>query len=146
MILGVADGRPLPAEPVRHPDLSPCRMWRTSSVLLQVLRGDWDYEDAGLLDKTHLRFFTPKSIVASVRHAGLTPVFERWVCSLPHGASKRSLFVRSTCLRRIFWRRKWNWCAVDMRVLRCRRTPGKSHARSIDLILTCTPEIDPPRL
>ena len=27
-----------------------------------VVRGDWHYEDSGTLDKTHLRFFTKKSI------------------------------------------------------------------------------------
>jgi hypothetical protein len=27
-----------------------------------VVRGTWDYEDFGILDKTHLRFFTKKSI------------------------------------------------------------------------------------
>lgn len=27
-----------------------------------VIRGDWRYEDSGTLDKTHLRFFTKKSI------------------------------------------------------------------------------------
>ena len=28
-----------------------------------VIHGDWDYKDHGILDKTHLRFFTYKSIV-----------------------------------------------------------------------------------
>lgn len=28
-----------------------------------VIHGNWDYEDHGILDKTHLRFFTYKSIV-----------------------------------------------------------------------------------
>ncbi|MGI8438574.1 MAG: class I SAM-dependent methyltransferase [Chthoniobacterales bacterium] len=27
-----------------------------------VVRGDWHYEDSGIMDKTHLRFFTRKSI------------------------------------------------------------------------------------
>jgi 2-polyprenyl-3-methyl-5-hydroxy-6-metoxy-1,4-benzoquinol methylase len=28
-----------------------------------VFRGEWRYEDAGIMDKTHLRFFTRKSII-----------------------------------------------------------------------------------
>lgn len=28
-----------------------------------VVRGNWDYKDKGILDKTHLRFFTYKSVV-----------------------------------------------------------------------------------
>ena len=28
-----------------------------------VLHGNWDYKDHGVLDKTHLRFFTYKSII-----------------------------------------------------------------------------------
>ncbi|MBL7106984.1 MAG: methyltransferase domain-containing protein [Phycisphaerae bacterium] len=37
------------------------RYYRTFSKL--VLHGNWDYKDHGILDKTHLRFFTYKSII-----------------------------------------------------------------------------------
>jgi len=33
------------------------------SFVKLVIHGDWDYKDHGILDKTHLRFFTYKSIV-----------------------------------------------------------------------------------
>lgn len=33
-----------------------------SSVLYPLLRGHWDYKDSGILDRTHLKFFTLKSI------------------------------------------------------------------------------------
>lgn len=33
------------------------------SFVKLVVHGDWDYKDHGILDKTHLRFFTYKSIV-----------------------------------------------------------------------------------
>jgi 2-polyprenyl-3-methyl-5-hydroxy-6-metoxy-1,4-benzoquinol methylase len=35
-----------------------------------VVHGDWQYEDQGILDKTHLRFFTRKSIVATFERLG----------------------------------------------------------------------------
>ncbi|MCR6629389.1 MAG: class I SAM-dependent methyltransferase [Magnetospirillum sp.] len=37
-----------------------------------VLRGKWEYRDDGILDRTHLRFFTRASTVALVAEAGLT--------------------------------------------------------------------------
>ena len=38
---------------------------------LTHLLGRWDYKDYGILDRTHLRFFTRKSMVAFVESAGL---------------------------------------------------------------------------
>ncbi len=35
-----------------------------------VWRGEWDYQDAGILDNTHLRFFTYKSLVKLFRTSG----------------------------------------------------------------------------
>jgi 2-polyprenyl-3-methyl-5-hydroxy-6-metoxy-1,4-benzoquinol methylase len=35
-----------------------------------VVKGDWRYEDAGILDKTHLRFFTKKSIKSMFESLG----------------------------------------------------------------------------
>mgnify|MGYP001203862255 CR=1 FL=1 len=35
-----------------------------------VVHGNWDYEDAGILDKTHLRFFTYKSIIKTFDQTG----------------------------------------------------------------------------
>jgi len=42
-----------------------------SVVLPLVLRGRWDYVAAGVLDRTHLRFFTRSSAIALLEHAGL---------------------------------------------------------------------------
>jgi len=41
-----------------------CRVPNVShgEVLFQLLNGDWNYIHAGILNKNHLRFFTPKSI------------------------------------------------------------------------------------
>lgn len=40
------------------------------SILLNLLGGRWPYEDAGLLDKTHLRFFTAKEIPSLFQSSG----------------------------------------------------------------------------
>lgn len=41
------------------------------SVILDLLRGNWTYGDSGLLDRTHLRFFTLSSILSMFQDAGL---------------------------------------------------------------------------
>lgn len=40
-------------------------------VRLNLLLGRFDYAERGILDKTHLRFFTRKTMVNMVKHAGL---------------------------------------------------------------------------
>ena len=40
------------------------------SLLVGQLKGQWDYADYGLLDRTHLRFFTAESAQAMFRQAG----------------------------------------------------------------------------
>src|SRR5262249_25443014 len=50
------------------------------SVLVNLLRGKWEYQDEGLLDRTHLRFFTLSGIQELFARAGLN-IFEiqpRW--------------------------------------------------------------------
>lgn len=42
------------------------------SVLQPLLEGNWKYEDAGILDRTHLRFFTKRSILDLFSHSGYT--------------------------------------------------------------------------
>ncbi len=37
-----------------------------------VIRKDWEYKDSGILDRTHYRFFTQKSIVRMFTGAGFT--------------------------------------------------------------------------
>lgn len=41
------------------------------SLRLALLQGRWEYRPTGLLDRTHLRFFTRESILELVREAGL---------------------------------------------------------------------------
>jgi len=40
------------------------------SVIKDLLEGRWEYQDAGILDKTHLRFFTWQSILSLLNSAG----------------------------------------------------------------------------
>lgn len=40
------------------------------SVVRDLLAGRWEYRDAGLLDRTHLRFFTTRSAIELVEQAG----------------------------------------------------------------------------
>jgi len=41
------------------------------SILVKLLMGEWEYEDKGILDRTHLRFFTKSSLRALFQAAGL---------------------------------------------------------------------------
>lgn len=48
---------------------------RHYSVVLPLLfQGRWDYQDAGLLDRTHLRFFTRDTAIHLLSHVQLEPV------------------------------------------------------------------------
>lgn len=48
------------------------RNWRMISMLL--FKGDWKYEKSGLMDKTHLRFYTLKSVKRLFIEFGFKPV------------------------------------------------------------------------
>ncbi len=43
---------------------------RHYSVLKMLLRGRWDYEDAGIMDRTHVHFFTKANIIEMIEAAG----------------------------------------------------------------------------
>lgn len=53
---------------------------RHVSVLLNLaVRGDWQYQPAGILDETHLRFFTRRSVQRLLANCNFTPVaFHRY--------------------------------------------------------------------
>ncbi|MGC9268552.1 methyltransferase domain-containing protein [Acidiphilium sp.] len=42
------------------------------SIAYRLLKGNFDYDDAGLLDRTHLRWFTPRTMAATLERAGLS--------------------------------------------------------------------------
>lgn len=64
---------------------------RHYSVVLPLLfRGRWNYEDAGLLDRTHLRFFTRDSAVGLLTHPQLALVRDK--DATPEWHSRKGLF------------------------------------------------------
>jgi 2-polyprenyl-3-methyl-5-hydroxy-6-metoxy-1,4-benzoquinol methylase len=50
------------------------RHWKVLADL--AIRGAWDYQDAGVMDRTHLRFFTRRSCVNMLHDAGFE--VEQW--------------------------------------------------------------------
>lgn len=65
-----------------------------SVVLPLAFRGRWDYQDHGLLDRTHLRFFTRSSARALVEHPRLE--FVRCLCPGFESGTRKGLFNRLT--------------------------------------------------
>lgn len=43
------------------------------SFVERIIRGAWVYDDAGLFDRTHMRWFNPAGVLAGLRDAGLVP-------------------------------------------------------------------------
>ena len=48
------------------------RYWQVLNPL--ILRGSWEYTDKGILDITHLRFFTKKSMIALLKDNGFKQI------------------------------------------------------------------------
>jgi SAM-dependent methyltransferase len=84
------------------------------SVILKLLKGTFDYEDRGVLDRTHLRWFTLATMEAALMETGLqlcdvSPrVFDRpgaeGMAAL--GVSRESFLVRSAPMQFIWRARK----------------------------------------
>jgi 2-polyprenyl-3-methyl-5-hydroxy-6-metoxy-1,4-benzoquinol methylase len=66
------------------------RYWRVLRDL--ILKGEWEYQDAGILDITHLRFFTRKAAVKILRDAGFVDVRYR----MKIGGPKQAFFNKLT--------------------------------------------------
>lgn len=64
---------------------------------LRLLAGRWRYEETGIFDRTHLRFFDHRSIMELARTAGLTVVHEIPVGPAGYALGRRGL--RLTRLR-----------------------------------------------
>lgn len=61
-----------------------------SVVLPLLFKGRWDYEDAGLLDRTHLRFFTRDSALCLLSHPQLGSVRDK--DAKPDWRSRKGVF------------------------------------------------------
>ena len=57
-----------------------------------VFRGKWEYVSAGIMDRTHLRFFTKSSLRGMVEEAGFQVYHEHMVVEGP----RKTLFNRAT--------------------------------------------------
>jgi hypothetical protein len=76
------------------------------SILWRAFRlGRWDYTDEGLLDRGHVRFFTPKTITKALSAAGFRPLATanteiampqgyRWVRSVLYGLARHTLMYQ----------------------------------------------------
>ena len=60
------------------------------SVLAQLLQGQFNYEDKGLLDRTHLHFFTPSSFKDTLWKAGYL-VTDEDALMLPDGGASKAI-------------------------------------------------------
>lgn len=71
-------------------------------IRLRLLRGKFEYEDWGIMDRTHLRFFTLKTAQEMLRQAGFTVVHREGVqgYSLPEGLN-RAARLRARSKRRL---------------------------------------------
>lgn len=68
-------------------------------VFAMLGQGRWSYEDAGILDRTHLRFFTKTDMAETLRAAGLIPVGMKPLSGLSPEALLRNSDGSVTCGR-----------------------------------------------
>jgi SAM-dependent methyltransferase len=69
-------------------------------IRMKLLFGCWDYQDYGIMDRTHIRFFTKKSlqdlvINVGIEHFKITPVVLPWPLIIPNN---RELFQSTMIL------------------------------------------------
>jgi 2-polyprenyl-3-methyl-5-hydroxy-6-metoxy-1,4-benzoquinol methylase len=74
-------------------------------VRLRLLRGKFDYEDWGIMDRTHLRFFTQKTAEEMLRQGGFTVVHREGVHGypLPEGLNGAARLVARSKRRLQAW-------------------------------------------
>jgi trans-aconitate methyltransferase len=65
-----------------------------AAIIRNLLRGSWQYQEEGPLDRTHLRFFTRDSALELIQQAGLRVEFMDRKLSIPEFLPARSLVKR----------------------------------------------------
>ncbi len=98
-------------------------------VRLNLLVGRFQYSDRGILDRTHLRFFTRRAFLAMIESAGLSPL---WVRATPVPLELLHPFFLDSALGRMISSIQQGSVAVLPRVLGyqfvCLAQPtGRSH-------------------
>lgn len=73
------------------------------SVIRQLFEGRWDYVDEGLLDKTHLRFFTPATLREGLTAAGFRLAAEQGVRGPVDDPTGRPSAQRTIADKAAFW-------------------------------------------
>jgi len=53
------------------------------SIRLRLMRGEFHYTETGILDRTHVRFFTLKTISDMIRSCGFTVTGQRYISRFP---------------------------------------------------------------
>ena len=92
------------------------------TVRLALLRGTWDYADFGLLDRTHLRFFTRRTVHELVRDSGFAVERERFAPIEQEPGLMRRALPRATDVAIKSLLRVWPELMAQQFVLRLRPT------------------------
>ena len=64
-----------------------------SAIIMDLLQGKFQYRPLGLLDETHIRFFTRKSIYDLLEKTGLRSIGEFPICLLPEQTELRQNYA-----------------------------------------------------
>lgn len=73
-----------------------------STVIASLLNEDFRYEDNGLLDRTHIRFFGLKNIEDLVKEAGFKIIEAKFVTKKPEKSNLKDQWMRLGLLAKLF--------------------------------------------
>ncbi|MGO1316375.1 MAG: class I SAM-dependent methyltransferase [Cellulomonadaceae bacterium] len=113
------------------------------SIRLALLQGAWEYRDTGLLDRTHVRFFTRDGVDELLDLAGLVPTQVQAVVLDPLGTEVR---VDQTRLPEgvVDWVRSQPEAQTYQYVLRARPAdaPGDPRTTTVDPVMVLPTPVD----